>query len=92
MTTIAGHTLTNQQRTALDLVLDYLKQHSGDTGMGANESPKGDGRWVPLIEIFPARNNHHGGLRRIVRRLADLGVLKACEVSYREYCVKAEPL
>jgi hypothetical protein len=92
-TTIAGHKLTDQQRTALDCVLDHLRQHGGDSLASApNVSPAGDGRWVPILEIFPARNNRHNGLRRIVTRLAKIGVLKACEVSFKDGCVKAEPV
>jgi hypothetical protein len=89
-TFIAGHKLTNQQRTVLDVVLDYLRQHSGDSQMGPNTSPKGDGRWVPVTEIFPARNNHHNALRRVTRRLAVMGVLAACEVSWKDGTVRGE--
>lgn len=90
-TTIAGHTLTNQQRTVLDLVLDYVRLHGGDSHMGPSTSPRGDGRWIPVIEIFPARNNHHNGLRRVVKRLAKLGVLAACEIDFQGGAVKGDP-
>lgn len=91
MTTIAGHTLTRQQVTVLNVVQDYMRQHAGDSHMGTSTSPKGDGRWVPVLEIFPARNNHHNGLRRVVRKLAAIGVLKACEISYKDGCLHADP-
>lgn len=68
-TTIAGHKLTDQQRTVLDVVLDYLRENAGDSSLGPHTGPRGDGRWVPVLEIFPARNNHHNGLRRVVGRL-----------------------
>ena len=89
-TIIAGHNLTPQQVTVLDLVLLHLRQHGGDFQLNHSTSPKGDGRWVPVLEIFPARDNHHNGLRRIVASLARKGVLAACEVTYRDGAVKAE--
>lgn len=90
-TTINGVRLTDRQRTVLDIVLDHLRHHSGDSSMGPHTGPKGDGRWVPVIEIFPARNNHHNGLRRIVARLARQGVLRACEVDYLNGAVMGRP-
>ena len=91
-TTIAGHKLTPQQRAVLDALLDYLRAWGGDSHMGPNTSPKGDGRWVPLTEIFPARNNQDNGKRRIASRLAALGVLKACEIDFQGNCVKGVPM
>lgn len=89
-TTIAGHKLTSQQLTVLHLVLDHMRQHGGDSHMGPNTSPYGDGRWVPVLEIFPDRNNRHNGMRRIVSHLAKLGVLRACEVTFKDGCLHAE--
>lgn len=90
-TTIAGHKLTHQQRTVLDLVIDYLRKNAGDSHMGNSTSPKGDGRFVPVEEIFPARDNHHKGLRRVVRKIASIGVLRACEIRLTEHGLKAVP-
>ncbi len=89
--TIAGHRLTRQQLTVLHCVLDYLRAHSGDTHMGPHTRPRGDGRWVPVLEIFPERNNRHNGMRRVVARLVQLGVLAACEVTAKDGCLMAEP-
>jgi hypothetical protein len=92
MTTyIAGHKLTHMQRTVLDVCLDHVRQYGEDSHMGPHTRPKGDGRWIPSLEIFPARNNHHASLRRVVRKLASMGVLSACDIEYRDDCLRGFP-
>lgn len=91
-TTINGVTLTNHQRTVLDFVLDHVRKYGGDSHMEANTSPKGDGFWVSVLEFFPGRDNVHNAARRTVTKLAKLGVLKACEITYKDGCVKGEPV
>jgi len=99
-TTINGHTLSAAELVALDEVLRSLKDYGGDSYADIpNVSPRGDGRWVPLLEIFPRYEpgSYRGGSRsnarrQAVRRLSKLGVLWACEVAYYGDCVKAVPL
>lgn len=88
--TIAGHTLTKSELAVLDAILDYLRLHGGDSHMGPNTSPKGDGQWVRLCEIFPERRGRRTSLAA-VGRLHGLGVLAACEVAYYGGCAKAVP-
>ena len=88
---IGGVKLTDAQDRVLNAVLDYVRLYGGDTADLKTQSPVGDGRWLPLTDIFPARNNVDNGLRRAATRLARLGVLAACEVSFRDGLLKAEP-
>lgn len=90
-TTIAGCRLTDQQRTVLDCVIDHVRRLGGDSAFDTTTSPKGDGRWVPLLDIFPARNAHHNGLRRVVNGLHRKGILAACELKLFCGCIKAIP-
>lgn len=80
MVCINGHTLTGVQRETLHAIQDYMRLNAGDSHWGPNTSPKGDGRWVPCTEIFSARTNRDSARRRTASRLADMGVLKACEI------------
>ena len=81
-TTIAGHDLTNAEVRVLDKIEDYMRKFAGDSFWGPSTSPKGDGRWVPLREIFPERNITGNANRKTARRLIELGVLKACEIQH----------
>lgn len=80
MTTINGHRLTEAQVHTLDLALDYMRKHSGDTAWSSNTSPAGNGRWISPREIFPHRNNQNTAHVRTLRRLWDMGILRACEI------------
>jgi hypothetical protein len=87
---IAGHALTNRETEVLDTIRDYMRNNSGDSSTDANSSPAGDGRYVPLVEIFP-RTNLGTSSRRIAYRLDALGVLRACEISLVRGSVRLEP-
>lgn len=84
MTTICGHALSVSEVATLNELQDYLRKYSGDSSWSSGTSPRGDGRLVPLNEIFPGRNNAHSARRRTVRRLAVLGILRACDIQYLE--------
>lgn len=92
VTTINGHVLSTAEARTLDAVLDYMRAHSGDSAWSANCSPKGDGRTVPVLEIFPNRNNRDNAARRTITRMADFGVLRACEIVYEAGSLKGFPL
>ena len=89
-TFINGRKLTKSEVRVLDAIRDYLAKHSGDTGMQPGYSPMGNGRWVPLLEIFP-RGNAGTADRHTAQRLAVLGILHVCEVAYFGDNVKAVP-
>ncbi len=90
-TTIAGHTLTWAELVVLNQLQDYMRANAGDSGWTDSTSPKGDGRKVPLREIFS--NIVTGNAKRYAaRRLASLGVLKACEIELVDDMVKGVPL
>jgi len=88
--TIAGHSMTNRETEVLDAIVNYLRKNSGDSSTGENTSPSGDGRFIPLTEIFQ-RTNIGTSSRRIAYRLDALGVLRACEISLIRGTVRLEP-
>ena len=90
MTIISGHKLTRTEVNVLDAVRSHMAKHSGDSWLTALTSPRGDGRAVPVLEIFPNRDNHDNARRRTVRRLAELGVLQACEIQYADGMLHAQ--
>lgn len=90
--TIAGHTLTWAELTVLNQLQDYMRANSGDSAWTSSTSPKGDGRTVPLGEIFPGHNIGGNTKRHVARRLAALGVLKACQIELIDDMVKGKPL
>jgi hypothetical protein len=90
-TMIAGHKLSNAERRILDAVIDYMRDHAGDSGWGPHTSPTGDGRFVPISEIFPERSATGSANRRTARRLSRLGVLSACEIIYRDDAFQGRP-
>lgn len=93
MTSIAGHNLTLAEMRVLGTVTNYLIQHGEDSFLTSSTSPRGDGREIPVYEIFPERNNVDNANRRTMRRLYKLGVLRACEIQYTDrLTVKAVPL
>lgn len=89
--TIAGHTLTYAERYVLNTIQDYMRAHSGDSGWTANTSPIGDGRSIPLRTIFPGVNNGSAQKCHSARRLARLGVLKACGMEMVADAIKGVP-
>jgi hypothetical protein len=91
-TTINGHKLSDRQVEVLDTILDYVRKNSGDSQMGPHTGPKGDGRWIAITEIFPARDNQDNGSRRVAGRLATRGVLRSCELVYERGGLRAVPL
>jgi hypothetical protein len=90
-TTIADHRLTAAEIRTLDEMREYLHRHGGDSVTDPNSSPMGDGRWVPLLEIFPRRSNQGTASRRTAHRLYEAGVLSACEIGWRNFEVKLTP-
>jgi hypothetical protein len=92
MKIICGHTLTRTETLLINAIQDYMRQHSGDSFWTANTSPKGDGRLVPVTEIFGERNNADNARRRRVARLAELGILGACEIEYFDGQLRGKPL
>ena len=88
---VAGHELTEAERRTLDATIGYMRQYSGDSWVGPSTSPKGDGRDVPVTEIFSVRSNQGSASRRTLKRLADLGVLKACEMALDRGCLRYVP-
>lgn len=91
-TSVGGRPLTRAERRVACTIQDYLKAHGGDSWAGSpNVSPKGDGRWVPLLDIFP-RSAQGTADRRTALRLHAAGVLKAFEVALKGGRVKAVPL
>lgn len=89
--TIAGHTLSWAELTVLNQLQDYMRGHSGDSTWTPHTSPKGDGRSIPLREIFSDRNISGNSKRHAARRLADLGVLKACQIEMTDGVLKGVP-
>lgn len=79
-TTINGHTLTNAERRVLNEVTDYMRRNAGDSRYSETTSPKGDGRDVPVDEIYGGHSNLLTADRRTLRRLSESGVLRACEI------------
>jgi hypothetical protein len=90
--TIAGHTLTWAELAVLNQVTDYMRANAGDSQWTSHTSPKGDGRSVPLREIFGGHNISMNAKRYAARRLADLGVLRACEIECVDGALKGVPL
>lgn len=90
-TTIAGHTLTLAELETLDILRNYLRKNAGDSHWSGNSSPKGDGREVPIREIFGVHNNQDNAKRRTVQRLHDLGILAVCEIRYQNGMLKGIP-
>jgi len=89
---INGHQLTRPQTRTLDYLQDYLRLRAGDTAPDPfHMSPRGDGRWVSLLEIFP-RSNRGTAARRTVVKLHRLGVLRPCQIAYAGGHVKLVPL
>jgi hypothetical protein len=86
--TIGDHTLTWAELTVLNQLQDYMRANSGDSSWGASTSPKGDGRSVPLREIFAGHNISANAKRHAARRLASLGVLEACQIELLDDMVK----
>lgn len=82
MSSIAGHGLSEAQVRTLNLFQDFMRHNSGDSHWSAHTSPKGDGRWVSVYEIFPAHGNVNAAHRRTLQRLAKAGVLRACEIEF----------
>jgi hypothetical protein len=78
--TINGHTLTDREVRTLNCLQDYLRKYAGDTWASPSTSPKGDGRTVPLSEIFGTGPGRRSCVE-ICQWLQDLGVLRACEIS-----------
>lgn len=91
MPTIMGHTLSRSQVATLDALTDYLRAHGGDTGWGPSTSPAGDGEWVSMLDIW-GRGNAATARRRTIRRLNDLGVLRACEIALFGDLAKGVPM
>lgn len=88
---VNGHELTGAERRALFHAQDWLKSSGGDSCAEPNCSPTGDGRWVPLAEIFPRGTNRANAARKIIRRLHEKGILVAYEIAFHGDCVKAVP-
>jgi hypothetical protein len=86
--TIAGHTLTWSELTVLNQLQDYMLANSADSEWTSSTSPKGDGRSVPLREIFSGHNTGINAKRYVARRLAALGVLRACQIELLDDMVK----
>jgi hypothetical protein len=89
--TIGAHRLTWAQLTVLNQIQDYMCANAGDSRWGHNVSPKGDGRAVPLREIFPDRNISSNAKRHCARRLSELGILRACCIEMGEDMLKGVP-
>lgn len=104
MTTYAaGHKLTAAEQKAAHFVQDFLLEHGEDSQKSSSTSPKGDGRWAQLTEIFPRRPGRGmpglagsaaartNAMRQAVRRLHEFGVLRVFEIAFYGDCVKAVP-
>lgn len=94
--TVNGHTLTNAERLAVNRLQDWLRENGGDSNTEPNCSPVGDGRWVPLLEVFPRYpdgwfkgGSRSNAQRQAIRRLHQKGVLLAYEIAFYGECVKA---
>lgn len=87
MTTAETACFEIERRAACD-AQDFLFRHGGDSTKEQSSSPRGDGRWVNLYEIFPrdARGNQS---RQAIRRLHARGLLMAFEIAYYGGCVFA---
>src|SRR6266850_2540095 len=88
---ILGHDLTWAEFDVLSAVQDYLRQYAGDSHWSPSTSPKGDGREVPVREIFGARDNRDNARRRSLTRLNHLGILRVCEIDYRNGMLRGVP-
>ena len=88
---VCGHDLTWAEFYTLNAVQDYLRKNSGDSSWSSHCSPRGDGRQVPIKEIFSARNSRDNARRQTVRRLHLLGVLKACEIELKDGLLRGLP-
>lgn len=89
---IAGHVLTWAELYTVNTIQVYMRANSGDSQWSPNSSPKGDGRAVPLREIFAGHDISSNAKRYAARRLASLGVLKACEIELLDDMVKGVPV
>ena len=83
--------LTKAERQAAHAAQDYLLAHGGDSTVNSSVSPCGDGRWVPLLEIF-GRTPRANAARQAIRRLHRRGELRRFEIAYYGDCLKAVPM
>jgi hypothetical protein len=88
---ICGHVLTDAELSVLNAVTHYMVRNAGDSRWNNCCSPLGNGREIPVSEIFPACDSQDNANRRTIRRLADLGVLAACEIQCRDSMLKGVP-
>jgi len=88
---IMSHDLTWAEFEVLNALTDYLRMNAGDSGWSPSTSPRGDGREVPIGEIFGARNNRDKGRRQTVYRLHALGILRVCDIEFRDGMLKGVP-
>jgi hypothetical protein len=82
--------LTAAEDRVANAIQDYLLAHGGDSTTEPSTSPTGDGRWVPLTEIFP-RNAQGNADRQTALRLHTQGLLRSREIACFGGCVKAVP-
>ena len=80
--TIGGYHLSWPEFHALNAVQDYMRKNAGDSQWSNSTQPAGDGREVPLREIFPDRNITANARRAAVRRLAVRNVLRVCGIEF----------
>lgn len=90
--TISGHTLTWAEFDVLNIVQDYMRKNAGDSAWSNSTSPTGDGRKVSVREIFGAHNNQDNARRRTLTQLQDMGILRACEISYENGLLSGAPI
>jgi hypothetical protein len=79
-TTIAGHNLTWAELTVLHQLQEYLQTQS--LGLAAHG--------IPLRGIFPGDDPGPNAKRYCARRLAELGVLEACQIELLDDVVKSK--
>jgi hypothetical protein len=91
MAIINGYSLTEAEDRTVNALQDWLRLNGGDTSSEPSTSPRGDGRWVPLTEIFRQGSNRTNALRQTVRRLHSKGILRAYEIAFFGGCVKGVP-
>jgi hypothetical protein len=76
--TIGTHTLTWAELTVLNQLQDFLQAHTHDYVGG-----------IPLRGIFPGDQSGPNAKRYCARRLAELGVLAACQIELLDDVVKS---
>lgn len=81
---IGSYRLSVAELNTLDAIIDYMRKNSGDTLISPTTSPAGDGRDVPLREIFSEHSNVATAQRRTAERLQRSGILKSCELELDE--------